>query len=90
LDAREVAALSPLRVLRERSAPLRLFVGSEELPELRRQSAIYAQTARERGLPVALTVLPGHHHYSILDELSEPEGAIARALVELTETCKMD
>jgi arylformamidase len=90
LDAREVATLSPLRVLRERSAPLRLFVGSDELPELRRQSAIYAETARERGLPVALTVLPARHHYSILDELSKPEGAIARTLVELTETCKMD
>jgi arylformamidase len=90
LDAREIATLSPLRVLSEHSAPLRLFVGSDELPELRRQSAIYAEKARERGLPVALTVLPGHHHYSILDELSKPEGAIARALVELTETGKMD
>jgi arylformamidase len=89
LDAREVATLSPLRVLRERSAPLRLFVGSDELPELRRQSAIYAETARERGLPVALTVLPARHHYSILDELSRPVGAIARALVVLTETGKM-
>jgi len=64
---------------------LRLFVGNDELPELRRQSASYAQAARERGLPVALTVLPTRHHYSILDELSRPEGAITRALVELIE-----
>ena len=90
LDPREIATLSPLRVLRRRSPPLRLFVGSDELAELKRQSTIYAEAARERALPVALTVLPGRHHYSILDELSRPEGAITRALVELTKTCKMD
>jgi len=82
LDANEIATLSPLRMLRDRSPPLRLFVGSDELPELRRQSASYAQAARERGLPVALTVLPARHHYSILDELARPNGAITRALVE--------
>jgi arylformamidase len=85
LDASEIATLSPLRVLGDRSPPLRLFVGSDELPELRRQSASYAQAARERGLPVALTVLPARHHYSILDELARPDGAITRALVELIE-----
>ena len=86
LDASEIATLSPLRVLGDRSPPLRLFVGSDELPELRRQSASYAEAARERRLPVALTILPGRHHYSILDELSRPDGAITRALVELIET----
>ena len=85
LDASEIATLSPLRVLGDRSPLLRLFVGNDELPELRRQSASYAQAARERGLPVALTVLPARHHYSILDELSRPEGAITRALAELIE-----
>jgi arylformamidase len=84
LDESEIATLSPLRVLRERAPPLRMFVGSDELPELKRQSAIYAETARERGLPVALTELRARHHYSILDELAQPDGAIARALVELT------
>jgi arylformamidase len=69
---------------------LRLFVGSDELPELKRQSTIYADAACGRGLPVALTVLPRQHHYSILDELSRPEGAITRALVELTESRRMD
>jgi arylformamidase len=84
LDAAEIASLSPLRVLPGRMPALRLFVGGGELPELRRQSADYAEAARARQLPVALTVLPGHHHFSILDELARPEGAITRALVELT------
>jgi arylformamidase len=90
LDASEIATLSPLRVLGGYSPPLRLFVGIEELPELQRQSAAYAEAAHARGLPVALTILPGRHHYSILDELSRPEGAITRALVELIETRTAD
>ncbi len=65
--------------------PLRIFVGGQELPELKRQSTIYAEAAREHGLPVTLTVLPGHNHFSILDEISRPEGAITRALVELID-----
>ena len=85
LDGSEVETLSPLRILRDRSPPLRMFVGGSELPELRRQSASYAQAARERRLPVQLTVLPGHHHFSILDELRRPDGAITAALRELIE-----
>jgi arylformamidase len=85
LDAGEIATLSPLRVLRERAPPLRMFVGSDELPELKRQSAIYAEAARQRELPVTLTVLPGRHHYSILDELARADGAITRALAELIQ-----
>ena len=83
LDPTEVATLSPLRVLPDRMAPLRVFVGGQELPELRRQSTTYAEAARERGLPVTLTVLPGHHHFSILDEICQPDGAITHALIEL-------
>jgi arylformamidase len=86
LDANEVEALSPLRILPDRMPPLRMFVGRNELPELKRQSSTYADAARQRGLPVELTVLPGHHHFSILDELARPEGAITRALCEMADT----
>jgi arylformamidase len=85
LDRHEIATLSPVRALGDSMPPLRLFVGSDELPELKRQSATYAEAARGRGLPVTLNVLPGCHHYSILDELSRPEGKITRALVKLIE-----
>ena len=39
LSADEIARLSPQRDLPSRSPPLRLFVGGDELPELKRQSA---------------------------------------------------
>ena len=83
LSADEVVSLSPLRTLGGRLPPLRLFVGGDELPELKRQSEDYANAASARGLPVSLTVLPGHHHFSILNELERPDGAITRALVAM-------
>src|SRR5262245_37896472 len=85
LDQTEIATLSPLHVLADRTPPLRLFVGGAELPELQRQSATYADAARARGLPVDLTVLPGLHHFSIMDELARPDGAITQALVKMTQ-----
>jgi arylformamidase len=86
LSADEIERLSPLRNLPSRSPPLMLFVGGGELPELRRQSEDYAAAGRARGLPVSLDVLPGYHHFSILDELAKPDGALTRALVELVKS----
>ena len=88
LDPTEIATLSPLRVLPDRLPPLHVIVGGDELPEMKRQSATYVEAARARGLPVTLTVLPGHHHFSILGELARPDGAITRALVELIATAR--
>jgi arylformamidase len=85
LDPTEIATLSPLRVLPDHMPPLRIFVGGHELPELQRQSTTYADAARDHGLPATLTILPGHNHFSILDEISRPEGEITRALLELID-----
>jgi arylformamidase len=88
LTTDEIARLSPLRNPPGHSPPMRLFVGAAELPELKRQSEDYASVARGRGLPVTLTTLPGHHHFSILDELARPDGALTDALVDLIKTAK--
>ena len=88
LDQTEIATLSPLRTLPDRGPPLRLAVGGAELPELRRQSQEFADAAQARGLPVRLSVLPGHHHFSILDEIARPDGALTRELVDLVAATK--
>jgi arylformamidase len=85
LDTNEIVALSPLRNASVRHSPLQLFVGASELPELRRQSAVYADMARKQGLPVTLTDLQSHNHFSILDELSDRDGLMARELARLVE-----
>jgi arylformamidase len=83
LTAGEIESLSPIKNLPDHSPPIKLFVGANELPELRRQSQDYAKAARKRVLPVTLTTLPGHHHFSILDELARPDGALTGALADL-------
>lgn len=83
LDADEIAALSPARTLRPGMAPLAVAVGGDELAELQRQSTSFHAAAGSPGAAVALHVLPGHHHYSILDELARPDGALVGELVRL-------
>jgi arylformamidase len=83
LDRNEIATLSPLRTLRVGMAPLHLAVGSGELSELQRQSTAMKARADELGLPVTLGVLPGRHHYSIMDELAKPDGLLTAELLRL-------
>jgi arylformamidase len=83
LDAAEVAAMSPLRTLGKPSGPLHVSVGGAELPELQRQSREYAAAAQARGFQVELSVLAGHHHFSIMEELARPDGALVGQLREL-------
>jgi arylformamidase len=83
LDAAEVKALSPLRTMPTPKGPLHVSVGGAELPELQRQSRDYAAAAAQRGFPVRLSVLAGHNHFSIMDELCRPDGALVGQLNEL-------
>ncbi|HEV2956664.1 MAG TPA: alpha/beta hydrolase [Xanthobacteraceae bacterium] len=83
LDAAEVKAMSPLRTLPKPGGPLHVSVGGAELPELQRQSRDYAAAAQTRGQSVRLSVLAGHHHFSIMDELARPDGALVGQLREL-------
>lgn len=82
LDADEVATLSPARRWRPGMAPLALAVGGDELPELQRQSTSFHDLAGALGAATTLRVLPGHHHFSILDELGA-DGALTREVLRL-------
>jgi arylformamidase len=83
LDRGEIADLSPLHQLRSGIAPQCVAVGGGELSELQRQSTAYAAAASRFGLPVKLRVLPGHHHFSILDELAQTDGILTDELLNL-------
>lgn len=80
LDRDEIEKYSPLNLLRPGAAPQCLTVGGDELTELRRQSAAYAEAADKLRLPVKLRILPGHHHFSILDELFKADGILTGEL----------
>lgn len=85
LDPAEAERNSPILHLPAHASPLVVTVGLGELPELIRQSAEYAEAWRKQGLGGRYLPLPRHEHFSILEELARPDGAILAALKELAK-----
>ena len=83
LDEGEAQRMSPLFHLPRSSMPLVLAYGGGELPELQRQSETMAAARDRAGLPCKLACLPGHNHFTILEELANPEGALTALVREL-------
>jgi acetyl esterase/lipase len=84
LEEDEARRLSPLLHLPSRPEPLIVTVGGGELPELQRQSETYAAARARAGLPGRLVRLAGHNHFTILEELASPDGALTALVRELT------
>lgn len=82
LTAQEAAAMSPILHLPARKGPLVVAYGSRELPELQRQSRDYWALWSQAGGPGKLLPLD-HHHISILDELTLPNGGLTQAASDL-------
>jgi hypothetical protein len=77
LTLEDQEALSPLRQLPSSSlVPLVLASGTCELPELQRQSDAYHAARRAANLPSERLPLIGHDHFSILEELANPNGQL--------------
>jgi arylformamidase len=83
LTVEEQFALSPVRILPAASPPVAVAFGAGELPEMQRQSRDYATARRAAKLPTQELPLVGHDHYSILEELTNPGGALTRCLVKI-------
>jgi acetyl esterase/lipase len=62
---------------------VKLFVGGDEPTDWIRQSELYAEHLRQHGLAPELTVLPGMHHFDILDHYVDAASPIVRAVVEV-------
>lgn len=72
-DALALSHLAPVSPV-----PTHVVVGTRETAEFERQSRDWAAAGQEAGLPVELTLLD-HNHFTILDELSDPDGVLTRA-----------
>jgi arylformamidase len=83
LDKAEAARNSPILHFPSQAAPLVVTVGLGELPELIRQSEEYAAAWNRHGLASRYLPVVGHDHFSILEELARPDGAILEALKAL-------
>jgi arylformamidase len=85
LDEAEARRNSPLLHLPKKSAPLVISYGTNELPELKRQSEDYWRAWQGAGLRGKLAPLAGQNHFTILEELASPAGqltALVRTFIE--------
>ncbi|MDB5397956.1 MAG: esterase/lipase [Rhodospirillales bacterium] len=76
---------SPILNLPARAGPACFAVGQDELPEMLRQTADYLDAWVGSGLPGWQATLDGVDHFSIMDELAEPDGRLTSALVRLCQ-----
>jgi arylformamidase len=83
LDLAEAERNSPVRRLPAKAGELVVAYGTEELPELCRQSTEYGRRWTERGLPGYLLPVDDADHFTILDALARPEGVLTRALLAM-------
>jgi acetyl esterase/lipase len=83
LDLPEARAESPalLEPATDR-VPVTAWVGAEELPELRRQSALLANVWTGFGIETRLAEDPGHNHFSVIEALVQPDSPITRAWLD--------
>jgi len=80
LDAEQARRNSPLLNLPARAAKLIIAYGSDELPELKRQSREFGAAWRARGHPGEMIEVADCHHYAVLEQLAQPDGVLAKAL----------
>jgi arylformamidase len=80
LSDADLAEHSPVRHPPLVHAPLHLSVGGDEGAEFIRQTRVMEAQWASRGMPVQTVVLPGHHHYSIVESLGDPAGELADVL----------
>lgn len=84
MDVLEARKMSPLHALPRTAGRLLATAGGGELSELQRQSIDYYAAWRAAGLLGQFVPMPNHDHFSIIDDLANPAGVLARALVRLT------
>lgn len=72
LDAAEAAAESPALRLPREDVQVQVWVGADERPEFVRQSALLANIWTGLGGDTSFTIMPGRHHFDVIEELAEP------------------
>ncbi len=83
MDMAEARRFSPLHQIPATTAPVVIAFGADEIPEIRRQSEDYAAALAFHGRDVRRMPVPGCNHFSVLEQLSAPDGILARALAGL-------
>ncbi|HET8747439.1 MAG TPA: alpha/beta hydrolase [Ramlibacter sp.] len=82
LTPQQVEQASPARLPAPRTGTLYSVVGGEESPEFHRQNRLIQEAWGARRVPVC-EVLPGLHHFGVLDALVEPSHRLQQLALDL-------
>jgi arylformamidase len=63
-----------------RAARFSIAYGSDELPELKRQSREFGAAWTAHGLLGEMIEVSDCHHYAVLEQLARPDGLLMKAL----------
>jgi arylformamidase len=74
---------SPIFSLPKGKTPMYLYVGANELSEMRRQSYDFAGKLTESHYPVELMDIPGKNHFTMLEQFEFPQGSVHSHIVTL-------
>ena len=81
LKPEDVYALSPIHLPPSNKTPYEIIVGEAEPPSWVAQSVDFSSYLDQQGAKSSLTILPGRHHYSILQDMEEPGGVLAARFI---------
>ena len=81
MDEVEALRNSPVAQRYPVPAPLMLVSGDIESDEYERQAEAMAAVWEAHGYPLSRLVLPGYNHFTMADQLRDPESALTRAVM---------
>lgn len=81
LDPGEANAESPALLQPREGVRVTCAVGGQERPEFIRQNDLLVNVWHGLGADMSALHLPGLHHFDVIDELADPEGALSRCLM---------
>lgn len=81
LDEAEAAAESPALLRPRPGTRITCWAGAAERPEFVRQTELLANIWRGLGAATELRLAEGRHHFDVIDDLTDPDSALAAALL---------
>ncbi len=90
MDEKQAESASPIRWVPEAMQQFEAWVGSEESGEYHRQSRELADHWSLLGTPTYYVSVAGANHFTIVDELVQPDSPMVKRLVKLVEQPRSD
>jgi arylformamidase len=81
MDAAVSKRYSPVYHLPDKPISLILAVGDLETDEYHRQTQIFAESWRSKGLPIDILHMVGLHHYSVVNEIARAKSPLNQAIM---------